>query len=107
MAVDLVLRVNNLYRNGEIIAFDNGELALTRSQLEIEGTLQDEYYTVLAKDELTLIAYNKYNKFVEDASKFWWVIADANSINNPLDLSDLVGQEILIPNIITTLLSLE
>lgn len=108
MAVtNLTLRSNNLYRNGEIIQFTEGDMSLIRNQLEITGTLEDEYHTILASDELTKLAYQKYSRFVEDSSKYWWVIADANKIDNPLDLTDWIGVEILIPNILKVLLSLE
>ena len=107
MVIDVLLRVNNLYRNASIIEFDNGEMMLIRDDLDIQPTLKDEYHTVLEGDEITKLAYDKYNRFVEDASKYWWVIAIANDIENPMDLVDLVGTEILIPNILDLLLKIE
>ena len=106
--MDLVLRINNLYRNGSIITFNNtDELLLIRDKLDITGTLKDEYHTVVDGDRLDKLAYEKYNRFVEDSSKYWWVIADANNIDNPLDLTEIIGSELLIPNILDILLKIE
>lgn len=105
--MDLILRENNLYRNGVLIEFEGtDEVLLSRDLLDIEGTLQDSYHTVLESDRLDLIAYKYYKNKVSDSSKYWWVIADANAIYNPLDLSELVGEEILIPNILNTKLKI-
>ena len=106
--MDLTLRNNNLFRNGEIVVFDNSnEILLLRELVLLEGTLQDGYHTVLKNDRLDVLAYNNYKNSVSDSSKYWWVIADANNIDNPLDLTELVGTEILIPNILNVKLKLE
>lgn len=105
--MDVTLRGNNLYRNGSIIQFEDGEQLLIREPLQIAGTIRDNYHTVLRTDRLDILAYKFYSSFVEDSSKYWWVIADANNITNPLDLSLLIGKEILIPNILTILLELQ
>lgn len=98
--MEVTFRGNNLYRNGEISEFKNGEHLLTRAKLVITQDMIEEYHTLIASDDLSLLAYKKYGKIVPDASKFWWVIADANeAIVNPLDLSDVVGQLIAIPDI--------
>lgn len=95
---ELTLKNNNLYQNGRIIVFDNGEQELERDVLLFPGDEKDTYYTVIEGDDLTKIAYDQYKDFAEDAGKYWWIIADANEIENPLDISDLVGQEIVIPS---------
>ena len=98
MADVIELKANNLYGNGTVYGYADGEQELVRERLIITPDERDKYYTVLQDDRLDLITYNQYSKYVEDASKYWWVIADANeAIENPLDLSALVGQEILIP----------
>lgn len=103
--MELILRENNLYRNGFVIDFGGGEEALLRNPLILEGSIEDEYYTVRADDRIDIIAYDRYKNYVADSSKYWWVIADANTIINPLDLSKWVGKEILIPNILNVLLN--
>ncbi len=106
--MDLELRGNNLYRNGSIILFDEtDELILQRDNIDMSGAVTDAYHLVRKEDRLDLLAYNYYKNTVEDASKYWWVLADVNDIFNPLDLSEYVGKEILIPNILTVLLKLQ
>lgn len=95
------LRDNNLYVNGEIIVFlEDGEEILTRELLVIEPKVEDKYHTVVDNDYLDKLADEYYSDFVSDASKYWWVIADANNIYDPTDISDLVGTDILIPDIL-------
>lgn len=105
MALDLEIPENNLYVNGSIVDFGDEQI-LQREKLVIIGTELDTYHTVKDEDRLDLIANKRYSGKVPDASKYWWVIADANNIQNPLDLSDLVGSEILIPDILTIKLEL-
>lgn len=107
MVTSIDLRANNLYINGLLLIFEqDGEQSLIRTPLEIIGQPDDLYYRVIDSDRLDLLAYKFYGKIVEDASKYWWVIADANKIFNPLDISEFVGKEILIPNINRILLQL-
>lgn len=105
--MELVLKSNNLYRNGTVGLFTTGEGILNRELVSFKGTEQDEYHIVRQEDRIDLIANKFYSKRVADASKFWWVIADANDIENPLDLSSIVGSRILIPNILNVLLELQ
>lgn len=103
----LELRDNNLYVNGYINNYpSDGELELLRPLLIIEPTELDEWHTVVDNDELTRLAWRYYKGRVTDASKYWWVIADANNIYNPLDLTELVGTKILIPDILRIRLQL-
>lgn len=105
--MELILTGNNVYRNGEVALFSDNEGLLIRDTVEFVGETEDMYHTVKKLDRIDLLAYNYYKNRVQDASKFWWVIADANNIENPLDLTSLVGQDILIPNILDVLLKLQ
>jgi len=96
--MSIAVKDNNLYSTGRIIVFNTGERMLVRDQVIIEGNEQDKYHTVTAFDRIDLLAYKYYEKSVEDSSKYWWIIADANNITNPLDLSEYVGKQILIPD---------
>lgn len=102
MSEAIELRENNLYADGQIIVFDEGDEMLERIPLEIESSEEDKWHTVVAGDRLDLLAYKYWNKFIPDASKYWWVIADANQdvIDNPLDLTELVGTDLFIPDIL-------
>lgn len=95
------VRDNNLYVNGSVVVFPaEGEQILQRDVLTIVPKNNDKYHTVTVFDRIDILAYKYYSPFVEDASKYWWVIADANNIMNPLDLSEYVGQRLLIPDIL-------
>jgi hypothetical protein len=48
---------------------------------------------------LDALAERYYGGIVTDASKYWWILADANGIPNPLDLSNVVGSMLLIPDL--------
>ena len=101
------LRTNNLYASGAIEEFNNGEKSLIREPVDFVIDSTDNSYHIITKfDRLDLIAYQFYGTIIEDASKYWWVIADVNEITNPLDLKDLVGTRIVIPDILKVLLQL-
>lgn len=105
---NVVLAGNNLYINGYINNYpEDNEMELLRPLLVIEPKEEDEWHTVTRNDRIDLIAYRFYSNQVADASKYWWVICDANNIYNPLDLSELVGTKILIPNILLVQLLLQ
>lgn len=105
--MEITLNGNNVYRNGSILLFDEGDGMLVRDTIDFVGGGEDMYHTVKQADRIDLLAYNYYKNRVADASKFWWVIADANNIENPLDLSEFVGKDILIPNIMNALLTIQ
>lgn len=96
----VLVKPSNLFVNGYIVNFtEDNESVLLRDLLVIEPNVNDNYHTVVNDDRLDLIAYAAYNKQVEDAAKYWWIIADANNIFNPFDLDYLIGQDIVIPDI--------
>lgn len=95
----IVLRDNNLYINGRVVQLSATEQELVRDVIVYKPTEDDLRYLVKQGDRLDTIAWRQYGVFVEDASKYWWVIADANNIINPLDITEYIGTEIVIPNI--------
>ena len=103
---DLELRETNLYAAGRLITFPDGTQVLEREFIDYEPTEDDVYHTVKQGDELDEIAFDRYQEVIDPplASKLWWVLADANVIENPLDISNLVGVDIVIPNITRFLL---
>jgi len=90
---------NNLYGNGRIIQFNDGEQIIIRDLITSDKFEDFEYHTVMQNDEITNIAYKYYKGVANDASKYWWVIADVNNIMRPHDISDLLGQDLIIPNL--------
>lgn len=102
----LELRDNNLFINGVLYDFGGDEQVLFRDIFPITGNEQDKYHIVKDSDRLDKLASFYYSNVVEDASKFWWLLADANDIYNPLDLSSWIGKQILIPDLIRVKLDL-
>jgi len=100
----LKLNVDNLYADGTLVTLPNGSVVLNREKIKYEPSSTDERHTVLQGETLTGITYKKYNTVSEDCSKYWWIIADVNNIQNPLDISEYVGQEIIIPDFLKTML---
>lgn len=107
MAIDSIqsttpieLLESNMFANGRMIVFSDGTGKLQRDKIEYVPSESDDYYTVKIDDRITGIAYQFYKLKVQLPSHYWWIIADANNIRNPLDLSSYVGKEIVIPNIL-------
>lgn len=101
------LRTNNPYANGIIEEYENGDQSLIRELITFDiDSIDNEYHIVTYEDRLDLLAFRFYRRKVQDASKYWWVIADSNNISNPLDLSELVGTRIVIPDIAKILLQI-
>lgn len=98
----LTLRESNLYAHGRVVVYEDGAVELERDFPVYQGNQRDTYYTVKNSDTLDRIAWQHYKDEVETeaAEDYWYVIADANQIENPLDLSEYVGKEILIPNVL-------
>lgn len=103
----LELRESNAYRDGSVIKFPNGDLELERTVVNWVGSVNDRYYTVRIGDTLDKIAYNEYDQEVENSERYWWILADANKIDNPLDLSEFVGKNVVIPDFQLFLLTKE
>jgi hypothetical protein len=99
------VRQNNLYQNGQLVSFSDGSQAVFRKILDIPTTVEDKYHPLATEESLDFLAWKYYQDEVEDPSKFWWAIADANDIIDPFDLSKHVGTEIRIPSITQVLLT--
>lgn len=104
--MSLTLKKYDLYQNGFVEAHPNGEQYLTRDLVDYEGDERDRFHQVMETDTINYIAWKYYKNEIENASKYWWVIADANLIDNPMDLSEYVGKNLLIPNLTKVLLNL-
>jgi len=101
------LRTNNLYAGGTVEEYANGEQALMRELITFELDSVDNIYHILTDlERLDTLAYRYYKNKVQDPSKFWWVIADANEILNPLDLTEVIGSRLVIPDIRKILLQI-
>jgi len=99
MALNLKLRDNNLYATGELLTFPNGDQLLERKDLDYTAQVSDDYHRVMDTDTLDYIAWLFYQEKVDDPSKYWWIIAEVNDIENPFDISEFVGKDLLVPDI--------
>lgn len=109
MATTLKVRDSNLYQNGRIIDFGDGEQLLIRDTLEVKQDQTDNYITPKTDDELRLLSYNAYKDVVANSDHYWWLLADRNNVFNPLEPNMIVGDgelapisdlEIVLPNIL-------
>jgi len=83
----------NPYSNGDIIVFDDGSQLLKRNQIEYTPSAgKDVVHTIIENDTIWGIA----NKFYGD-DKWWYIIADANQLYNPLVLE--IGMDLIIPDL--------
>lgn len=105
MIENIEVRQNNLYQNGELVTFSDNSQALFRKIIEIPTTVEDRYHGLAKEESLDFLAWLYYQDEVEDPSKFWWAIADANDIIDPFDLDSYIGTEIRIPSITQVLLT--
>jgi nucleoid-associated protein YgaU len=84
---------DNLYYNGVIVEYKEGDKSLERFITPLVFDLYDKNYTIKQGDTLPKLADYFY-----DSSRLWWVIADNNQdiITNIFELE--VGKQIIIPN---------
>lgn len=104
MATILELSNENLYAyNANMIVMeDDGSEELERKTLPYVFSNQDKTYTIKEGDTIDKIAFEQYSGKVLNPEKYWFYIADVNAtvIENPLDLSELVGKMIIIPDVL-------
>lgn len=94
----IILRKTNLYREATFVQFPDGTGVVVRPVFKWKSGEGDVYHTVRDNDTLPSIAYRYYGQRTKNADELWWVIAEANIINNPFDMAALRGKELLIPN---------
>lgn len=88
----LELRVNNPYSNGEIFVFNEGDSVMDGNTIDYIKSIKDRYFTVEQGDSLWSISFEAYGD-----SKYYWVIAQANNIDESYRLD--IGQSLLIPDL--------
>ena len=95
----LKLRESNPYAYGRVEVYPSGLTELNRTKIDWKGEETDRYHTVKIGEDLDAIAYDYYKGIVDKPEWYWWVIADANNIEFPLDLSEFAGKKLIIPDI--------
>lgn len=89
---------DNPYRDGTLYEFGN-EALLLESDFSYTAGIEDRYHRVQDHDTLPSLAQKYYGKQRRYAFRLWWVIAKANEIVDPFDITNLSGQDILIPDL--------
>ena len=96
------ISVSDVYFSGAVTAISKGnsvEVVISRDILDIKPRSGDIIYKIRSNDRLDRIAQEHYGQVTSDAYRYWYLIADANGIATPFDLSDYVGKDIFIPNL--------
>lgn len=88
----------DLYINGSVINLPDGDSMLIRDLINYDPKQPDIYHTVQDGDTITFISWLYYRNVIKNAERYWKFIADTNEIINPLDLSEYVGKDLVIPN---------
>jgi len=89
----------NPFSNGaKVLVLLDGTERLAREEIEYEFSDKDLVTTIQETSEIDALAYQFYQKFGNDPSKLYWYITDVNGVVNPLDLSNLEGLGMIIPD---------
>ena len=96
------LRENNRFAGGVIETFaDNTQELIAQSYTTAINAIKDyQLKDVVIGNEISCITYEMYKNAVEDASKFWWLIAEANDIDKAWELDNLAGESLRVPDVI-------
>jgi len=83
------------YKNNPyVLNRSSKKYSILRERIVFEESDSDQYYTVEEhlKNRLDLISYKYYN-----TAELWWVIAEANDINDPFAIE--IGTYLRIPGL--------
>ncbi len=102
MSVEKPIRLkdSNPYAGGSIIIFDDGTQILEAQPKRVIKNPKFRTHLVVEGDELTVLAYRYYGNLVTDAGKYWKVIAEENNLEKAHILEEMIGETILIPDIL-------
>tara|TARA_R110001599_G_scaffold305781_1_gene512171 strand:+ start:145 stop:456 length:312 start_codon:yes stop_codon:yes gene_type:complete len=88
----IALRPDNPYSTGSIESFEDNQPILVREKILYKPAEDDDFHLVIQGEDLTTISFKWY-----ESSKYYWVLADVNNIENPLDLTGITG--LVIPSL--------
>jgi nucleoid-associated protein YgaU len=89
----ITLNELNPYSTGYIIKLEEGKEILKRDKLSYEfAVTRDRTHTVIEGEKLFDIAFRRYQN-----SRLVFLIADANGILNPFELT--TGEDLIIPDL--------
>lgn len=88
--------LDNLYTDGVIITYEEGDRSIQRSKIRYSGSSADKTHITIDGERLDTISHRYYG-----TSKLWWLIADMNDIQddliNPFVIPE--GYELFIPSL--------
>lgn len=90
----------NAYYGMNILAFEDGVMELPSKPYKRPDNLKFKTVVVKQGDRLDTIATTQYARQDTNPAKWWWLIAEENELENAWDLSELIGQEIRIPDLV-------
>lgn len=83
---------NHLYQTtGFTVNYKEGDSSLQREKIVFLVSAEDKLHIVMDEDNLTQLAYRYYGNPI-----LWYIIADANNIENPFELT--TGESLQIPS---------
>lgn len=96
------LRENNRFAGGKVETFADRSQELIAPNYEnaIANIKDFSLLELVVGNELTCITHDVYKGIVEDSSKFWWLLAEANNIDKAWDIDSLAGQSLNIPDVV-------
>ena len=86
-------------KTGYFVLLPTGEKLLLRRRIKWIPQESDKIHILLAGEMLDMLAQRYYSNLRQNAQYYYWLIADANDIVNPLSLDGYVGKAIIIPDI--------
>ena len=93
MAKQLTVTDENPYSTGYIVELEDNKQLLKRDKLVYDYAVsRDKTHTVGCGENIYDIAFRHFGN-----AKLWFLIADANNIFNPFELT--AGEDIVIPDI--------
>ena len=82
---------SDLYSKGYVLTYVEGDSSLERDKIEYKSDTGDALHVFIEGQTLSMLSYRYYGE-----SKYWYLIADCNEIENPLFIEP--GTQLIIPN---------
>ena len=99
MEEEIEFEDHDRFQGGTIFIFDDGIVDIEAPEWKEPDNFRFDLHQVVMGESLDRIAFRYYRDKVQNASQYWWLIAQANDIERPWDLSDWAGEKLVIPDI--------
>lgn len=97
---DIVPQESRYFKNANVVEYDNVKMYDIPQLIDIESTEEDEFFTIPSgyESRLDKVASDYYEN-----SKYWWIIALFNNVDNPF--LPMFMETMSIPSLTNLLLS--